>query len=185
MDTKIKKLLERNGVRYRLLVHRTVYTAFNAAETQHLKTGGVAKVVLVKLAKPLTLLLDGGEMPAAELLLVAVPAGKRVDLKKISRAVAERSLKAYKMTVKQNPKAKKPPVASVKLASEKDITARLKTKVGLLHPFGPLWNLPVLVDRGLTRNPKIVVSAGSYTESLELKTKDHLKLTPHLLGSFA
>lgn len=184
MDTKIKKLLERNKVRYQLLTHRTVYTAFNAAETQHLKTGGVAKVVFVKLARPLTVLLEDGGHPTVRLLLVAVPAGKRVDLKKTARVVMERSLKAHRLALKQDPKTKKPLPAGVRLANEQDITAELKTKVGLLHPFGSLWNIPVLVDRALAKNPKVVVSAGSYTESLELKTKDYLKLTPHLLGSF-
>jgi prolyl-tRNA editing enzyme YbaK/EbsC (Cys-tRNA(Pro) deacylase) len=116
--------------------------------------------------------------------LVAVPAGKRVDLKKIARAINDQATKNYKTLVKSNPKLKKPTVITTKLGNEKDITKKLKTKIGLLAPFGLLYDIPTLLDRKLSGNKKLIVSAGSYTESVSINTKEYIKLIDPILGSF-
>ena len=98
------------------------------------------------------------------LALVVVPAGKYVDLKSIKKAL----------------KAKK-----VSMAKEKDITKYIKTKVGLLHPFGVLYKIPTLLDRSLARAKKIIASAGSYTVSIEINLKAFEKLNNPIKGSFS
>lgn len=98
------------------------------------------------------------------LALVVVPAGKYVNLKAIKKAL----------------KAK-----TVEMAKEQDITKRLKSKIGLLHPFGNLYKLPTLLDRALARSKKIIASAGSYTESLEIAVKDFEKLVKPIKGVFS
>lgn len=98
------------------------------------------------------------------LALVVVPAGKYVDFKSIQKAV----------------KAKK-----IAMATEKDITKFLKTKVGLLHPFGNLYKIPTLLDRGLARSKKMIASAGSYTDSIEVAVKDFEKLVQPIKGVFS
>lgn len=95
--------------------------------------------------------------------LVVVPAQKYVDFGKVKKAL----------------KAKK-----VSMAKEADITRVLKTKIGLIHPFGNLFGLPVLLDKSLLLPKTIIASAGSYTESLELKPKDFEKAVQPLKGSF-
>src|SRR3989338_6248125 len=81
MDSKVKKLLETDKIKYKLLPHRKVYTAFTSAETQHMDTKQIVKVVLAKLSKPSVHLLKGGGPAVLDFVFVAVPAGKRVDLK--------------------------------------------------------------------------------------------------------
>jgi len=147
MDKKLKTFLDKNKIKYSLSEHKKVYTAFNEAETQHLKGKEVAKTVLVKTN-------DG-------FALVVVPAIKHVDFSKVKKAL----------------KAKK-----VSMAKESDITKVLKTKIGLIHPFG--YDLPVLVDNSLLKQKELVMSAGSYTESLEMKPKDFLKVVEAVKGSF-
>ena len=98
------------------------------------------------------------------LALVVIPAGKYVDLNKIKI-----SLKAKKIT----------------LASEKDIVKYLKTKVGLLHPFGNLYKIPTLLDKGVAKSKKLVAAAGSYTESVEIAIKDFEKLVEPIKGVFS
>jgi prolyl-tRNA editing enzyme YbaK/EbsC (Cys-tRNA(Pro) deacylase) len=71
------------------------------------------------------------------------------------------------------------------MASEKDITKYLKTKVGLLHPFGSEYNLQTLLDRGLARSKKMIASAGTFTDSVELSVKDFEKLVQPIKGLFA
>ena len=101
-----------------------------------------------------------------DFLLVVVPSGKYVDLKAVKKAV----------------QAKK-----VKMATEKDITKYLKTKVGLLHPFASLYKtkMETLLDKSLVKAKKMITSAGSYTVSIEINPKDFIKHTNPLKGSFS
>jgi prolyl-tRNA editing enzyme YbaK/EbsC (Cys-tRNA(Pro) deacylase) len=184
MDIKIKKLLEANKIKYKPLEHRKVYTAFNSAETQHVDSKQIVKVVLTKLSKPSLHMLKDGKPASLDFVFVAVPAGKRVDLKKVAKAINDHQSKSYKLLIKSQPKIKKPSQIKAKLASEKDIEKKMKTKVGLLHPFSQLFGYPILLDKKLAKNKKLIVSAGSYTESLEIATKDFLKLMEGQLGSF-
>lgn len=99
-----------------------------------------------------------------DLVLIVLPAGKYVDFSGIKKAL----------------KAKK-----ISIASEKDITKYLKTKVGLLHPFGSQYNIKTLLDKSMAKSKKIIASAGSYTHSVELAIKDFKKLIQPIKGSFS
>ena len=99
-----------------------------------------------------------------DFVLIVLPAGKYVDFSGIKKAL----------------KAKK-----VSMASEKDITKYLKTKVGLLHPFGSEYNLQTLLDKGMSRAKKMVASAGTYTDSVEIAIKDFEKLVKPIKGAFS
>ena len=97
-------------------------------------------------------------------VLIVLPAGKYVDFSGIKKAL----------------KAKK-----VSMATEKDITKYLKTKVGLLHPFGQVYKLQTLLDKSMAKAKKIIASAGSYTHSLEISPKDFEKLVKPIKGAFS
>lgn len=99
-----------------------------------------------------------------DFVLVVLPAGKYVNLAGIKKAL----------------KAKK-----VSFAKEKDITKYLKTKVGLLHPFGDLYKIKTVLDKNLAKAKKMVAAAGSYTESIEITIKDFEKLTQPIKGVFS
>ena len=150
MDMRLKKFLDSNKIKYTAHEHKKVYTAFNEAETQHLKAKEVAKTVLVKSDKSFA--------------LVVIPAQKYVDFGKVKKTL----------------KAKK-----VSMAKESDITKMLKTKVGLIHPFGNLYELPVMLDNSLAKGTKLITSAGSYTESIESKVSDFIKFVSPIKGNFS
>jgi len=150
MDKKLEKFLTENKIKFTLHEHKKVFTAHDEAQTQHIKTKEIAKVVLVRSDK--------------DFALVIVPAQKYVEFKKVKKAL----------------KAKK-----VSMAKESDITKILKTKVGLIHPFGNLYTLPVLLDNSLAKQKKLHASAGSYTESIELKVSDFIKSVMPTKGSFS
>ena len=97
-------------------------------------------------------------------VLIVLPAGKYIDFSGIKKAL----------------KAKK-----VSIASEKDITNYLKTKVGLIHPFGNLYKVQTLLDKSMAKGKKMFVSAGSYTESMEIGLKDFEKLVQPIKGVFS
>jgi Ala-tRNA(Pro) deacylase len=146
---RLLKLLEQNKIKYKAHEHKKVFTAFDATQTQHLKTSEVAKAVLLKGKK--------------NMYLAVLPAGSNCDFKTLSKLTEDK----------------------VSMAKEKDINTKLKTKVGLLPPFGSLFDLPVFLDKKLTKNKRINLPAGSYTESIELSLKDYIKLETPTLGNFS
>jgi Ala-tRNA(Pro) deacylase len=146
---QLEKLLKETKTNYKLLVHKKVFTAFDATQTQHLKATEVAKAVLVKGKKGL--------------YLAVLPADNNCDFKALSKLVQDK----------------------VTMAKEKDINKNLKTKVGLIAPFGSLYSIPVSLDKKLAKNKKINLPGGSYTESIELSVKDYLKLEQPMLGNFS
>lgn len=150
MLKSLEKLLKESKTKYKIIEHKVVYTAHDAAQTTKKKLGEIAKVVLIKADR--------------DLVLVIVPAGKYVDLKGIKKAL----------------KAKK-----IAMAKEKDITKYLKTKIGLLHPFGNLYKIKTALDKGVAKSKKIIASAGSYTESIEISLKDFIKLVEPIKGNFS
>jgi len=150
LSNQITKLLDSAKAKYKIIEHKVVYTAHDAAQTTKKKLSEIAKVVLVKADK--------------DLVLIVLPAGKYVDFSGIKKA-----LKAKKLSI----------------ASEKDITKHLKTKVGLLHPFGSQYNIKTLLDKGMSKTKKMIASAGSYTHSVEVSLKDFEKLVQPLKGTFS
>ncbi len=145
----VEKLLKQNKIKYEIVEHRKVFTAFDSAETQHLKTNEVAKAVLLKGKK--------------NFYLAVLPAGMNCDFKAISKLATDK----------------------LSMAKEKDITKNMNTKVGLIAPFGSLYQLPIYLDKKLVKNKKINIPAGSYTESIIMNVKDYQKLENPILGSFS
>jgi Ala-tRNA(Pro) deacylase len=95
--------------------------------------------------------------------IAVLPAGSNCDFKALSKLTADK----------------------VSMSKEKDITKNLKTKVGLIAPFGSLYKIPVFLDKKLTKNKKLNLPAGSYTESIEMTVKDYIKLESPTLGNFS
>src|SRR3954471_18611141 len=103
MNKNLEKLLKQNKVKYEVVEHRKVYTAFDSAETQDLKLTEVVKAVLLKGKK--------------NLYLAVLPAGNNCDFKALSKLTEDK----------------------VSMAKEKEIAAKLRTKIGLIAPFGSLY----------------------------------------------
>ncbi|HEX5430207.1 MAG TPA: YbaK/EbsC family protein [Patescibacteria group bacterium] len=150
MITKnLEKILKSNKIKYEIVEHRKVYTAFDAAETQDLKLTEVVKAVLLKGKKGL--------------YLAVLPAGNNCDFKSLGKLTGDR----------------------VSMAKEADIKNKLKTKIGLIAPFGSLYKLPVYIDKKLLKNKKLNIPAGSYTESVIMNTKDYVNLENPVQGNFS
>jgi Ala-tRNA(Pro) deacylase len=145
----LEKYLKASKVKFEVIKHRKVFTAFDSAETQHEKLSEVVKAVLLKGRK--------------NLYLAVLPAGNNCDFKALSKLAADK----------------------LSMAKEKDITQKLKTKIGLIPPFGSLFKLPVFIDKKLLKIKKINLPAGSYTESVIINLKDYLKLEKPVPGNFS
>mgnify|MGYP001566358283 CR=1 FL=1 len=84
----VKNYLEKSGTPYEEIVHKTVYTAFDAAQTLKKELKEIAKNLLVQADKTFA--------------LVIVPADRKIDLNKVKKALGAKkiSLSNEKIMVK-------------------------------------------------------------------------------------
>ncbi len=140
LPAKVKKYLDATGVDYEALVHKTVYTAYDAAQTLKKELKEIAKTILIEADKTHVLLV--------------LPADKKIDMEKLKKALG----------------AKK-----ISIPSEKVMIKVLKIQPGTLSSFGKLHNLEVVVDKAMLNAQKMVVSTGSFTDSVFMKVKDFIQ----------
>lgn len=155
LPVRLAKYLEKAGINHEILEHKTVYTAFDAAATMGKKLNEIAKSLLIKADK--------------DYYLVLLPADHNLDFKKIEKAISKQSGKTVK---------------SIKIPGEKIMTEVLKIKAGSLSAFGGLHKIPVIFDKGLEKAKSAVFSSGSFNHSVEMATKDFIKLENVVLGAF-
>jgi len=175
---KLINYLDKESVKYELIEHRTVFTAWDMAQTMHVKPQQIVKTLVVKLR---------GKVPA----LVLIPAHRNLDKKKFSNV-------AYNLTQKviKNPdsvpaewnypspdlKGKSYPV---EFAKEKWMKEKLMGKIGATPPFGRSLKLPVFMDKALLKEKELILNSGDYNTSIKMKAKDFDKLEQPLSGSFS
>ena len=147
---KIINFLDKHDIGYEILEHKTVYTAFDAAQTMGKKLSEIAKTLAVKVDK--------------KYVLVVVPASHKINFDKLKKL-----LKAKKITI----------------VKEVDIKNIFKVKPGTLLPFGVFHKIPVFIDKTLLKSKVVIVSAGSYTQSLKLKAKDLIEHGAETLTIFS
>ncbi len=151
ISKKVLNYLANLKVKAKPIVHKTVYTAYDAAATMKAKLNEIPKVLHVLADKK-------------RHIIVIVPASYQVDFAKLKTAL----------------KAKK-----VELASEKVMEKAFKVKAGALTAFGGLYkDAEVLVDKAFARAKHVIAGAGSYTDSLEMKTKDFMKASGGKMGVY-
>ncbi|MCM8797878.1 MAG: YbaK/EbsC family protein, partial [Candidatus Omnitrophica bacterium] len=97
-------------------------------------------------------------------LLAVLPATYLVDFTKLKRLA----------------KAKK-----ISLAREEDMCKLFPDiEPGAMPPLGPLFGLPVFVDKTLSEKSEIVFNAGTHMELLKIRYKDFEKINKPVVGSF-
>ena len=175
---KIIKFLEKGKVKYEILKHRTVYTAFDKAKT--LKRGPLAGGWRVgrspekMVGKTLILKTDG------KLAMVLIPANKNLDLQKFKKLA--KALPAACLPDRQGRQVKK-----IDFASERLIKNKFKgVKVGAIPPFGNLWGLRTFIDNFLMREKEIILNSGDYNFSIKISSNQLKKILPDaIFGNFS
>jgi Ala-tRNA(Pro) deacylase len=116
-------------------------------------TSEVAEVENVsgkEMAKVVMLIAD------ERLVMAVIPGDKMVDLEKAGEALE---------------------AGTVRLAEEEEFAASFPDcEPGAEPPFGALYDVPTLVDRGLD-SPRITFNAGTHTETITMALGDYLELT--------
>ncbi len=149
--------LKKNKIRFEIVPHKTVYTAYDLAATLGKKLDQVVKSLLLKVEFPKITKKKPGYY------IIALPASLQADFNRIRRELA---------------------ALKVELAPER-VMKKLGIEPGALPPLGSFHKLEMLVDKSLTRVREVLVRAGSLTESLRLNVKDWHRLEKPLVGLFA
>lgn len=152
----ITKHLESKKIKFEIVPHRTVFTAYDLAQTLGEKLDSIAKTLLLKVEFPKLTKKEPGYY------ILAVPASYQADFKKVKKV-----LKALK----------------VELAPEQ-VMKKLGIEPGTLTPFGSMHKVELLLDKSLGSVRDVLVRAGSHTESIRMKVKDLHKLEQPMVGSF-
>lgn len=160
LNKKLIKILEQSGHAYEVVKHRTVYTAYDVAQTMHIKLNQIAKSLLVKTNKP----LEQGKKPYA---IVVVPADKNIDLKKLAKLMSTKELR----------------ITKVDISKEGAMKSQFKVKPGTMSAFGSIYKIPVFVDKNLKGTA--VFSSGSFNESIKTKVADFIKVEDAQIGIFS
>jgi len=79
IPSKVKKYLDKHGVKYEELAHKTVYTAYDAANTLKKSLKEIAKTILIQADKTH--------------VLVVLPADRKIDMAKLKKALGAKSVK--------------------------------------------------------------------------------------------
>jgi len=79
IPVNVKKYLDKHGVDYEELAHKTVYTAYDAANTLKKSLKEIAKTILIEADKTH--------------VLVVLPADKKIDMAKLKKALGVKSVK--------------------------------------------------------------------------------------------
>jgi Ala-tRNA(Pro) deacylase len=101
-----------------------------------------------RIAKPVVVRVDG------ELALAVVAATQKVDVDELSRALGARE---------------------VALVPEAEFQQRFEPcEVGAEPPLG-LFGLPIYVDAGLVRTPRLVMRGGTHEDAIEVDTEEWMR----------
>lgn len=152
----IIKHLEKNKIKFEIVPHKKVFTAYDLSQTLGEKLQKIAKTLLLKIEFPKL----QNKKPGYYILMV--PASYQADFRKIKKA-----LKSTK----------------VELASER-IIKKLGILPGAIVPFASLHKIELLLDKSLLNLKELLVSAGTHTESIRMRVKDLHKLEKLQVGSF-
>lgn len=162
IPNKLLNYLNENKIKYEIIKHRIVYTAFDKAATLGLKPQQVAKTVIVS--------LDNKDH-----VLGLIPANKNLDKKKLLALINKQRQKTKLLNYKK-----------IDFVSEKWMKTNLKgIKLGATPPFGIIYKLPTFIDNALANQSKLVVNAGDYQNSLKIASAALFKLDKTIIkGGF-
>lgn len=157
---RLTNLLQKQRVSYNIIQHRKVYTTYDAAQTMKTDIKSIAKTILVK--------------TDARFAFVVIPGHRKLDIQKLKKII----------NTYQN-KMNEPKIRKIQIANEGQIRRNFTKTVGALAPFGSLYKIPTFVDNMLLRPRKIIINAGSFTESIELSPAAYRKTENVVSGSFS
>ncbi len=147
---------KKNKIKFEIVSHKKVYTAYDLAATLGEKLNTIAKTLLLKVEFPKVTKKKAGYY------VVAIPADMQADFARIKKELG---------------------ALKIELAPER-IMKKLGIEPGTLPPVGSIHKLEMLMDKSLSRVGRVLVRAGSLTESMRVRVKDLHAVEKPLVGIF-
>ncbi|MDI6778060.1 MAG: YbaK/EbsC family protein [Patescibacteria group bacterium] len=165
VSKKIFDYLKKKKYKFEIIEHKTTYTAFDTARTtqkqeKKVKPEEIVKALVVKADK--------------DYFLALVPAGKRLNKKKLLKA-------ANALKKKKKEKSYK----TLNLAKEAWMKKNILGRVGATPPFRELVKLDIYVDGVLAKQKSLYLGSGEYEYSIKVPASQYLKSEIPIKGSFS
>lgn len=158
ISKSLQRYLDKLEVNADAVTHKTVYTAYDLAQTTKVRLEAIAKTLLLKVEP-----YYGARK--SKYVIAVLPASHRLDLAKLKRVLQ---------------------VRRVFIPQERVMARLFRVPPGALTPFGPFHRqTPVVIDRALLKSKKVLVRSGRFTESLLLAAKDLVRAAEGTLAVFA
>lgn len=170
LPKKLLQLLEGKKAKYELVDHKKVFTAWDCAQTLHVKPSQVVKTLVLKLQ---------GKDP----VIVLLGADRNLDQKKFMN-IAHNWLRNPKSSAVHFDLQSKV-VSKISFADEAWMKKKVIGKVGATLPFGSLLKFPTFMDKALLKQKELILGTGSHEQSLKMKTSEFLKVEPVITGVFS
>ena len=155
---KFASFLEKSKIKTKLVAHKTVYTAFDLANTLKIKLNQIAKTVVVKVEPAIE---ENGVKHKH--ILAVLSAHQMLDLGKLKNILK---------------------VKKIDLDRENTMAKLFKIKPGAITPFAAFHKVPVVIDKGLTKAKEVLAGTGSFTDSVKVKVNDLVKAGGRIAGGF-
>jgi Ala-tRNA(Pro) deacylase len=134
----VTEFLEREGIPYEVVEHERTQTAAAEARAAGVPAADVAKTIVLR--------------DEQGLRLAVIPASERLDMRKLKRALASRS---------------------VRLVTEREMANELdEFEVGAVPPFGSMFDALELVDERLLEHDRILCSGGDHEHAVLVDPRD-------------
>ena len=140
------------------MAHKTVYTAFDLANTLKIKLNQIAKTVVVKVDPAIE---ENGVKHKH--ILAVLSAHQMLDLGKLKKILK---------------------VKKIDLDRENMMAKLFKIKPGAITPFSAFHKVPVVIDKSLLKVKELLASSGSFTDSVKIKARDLVKAGGKAISAF-
>ena len=155
---KFASFLEKANIKTKPVAHKTVYTAFDLANTLKIKLNQIAKTVVVKVEPAVE---ENGVKHKH--ILAVLSAHQMLDLGKLKKILK---------------------VKKIDLDRENTMAKLFKIKPGAITPFAAFHKVPVVIDKSLLKVKEFLAGSGSFTDSIKVKVNDLVKAGGKIAGVF-
>ena len=169
---KLLNYLQQKKAKYEVREHKTVFTAWDLAQTLHKKPKEIMKTVVVKL---------NGKEPVLVLLTADQLLDKKKFLKRVKAWITAPRAPEAAVALKEKLHGK---ARSLVFAEERWLREKVLGKPGATPPFGEVVKMPVFADRQAMAPKMLLLNSGSYENSLSISNVEFKKLVQVVEGRF-
>jgi len=155
---KFAAFLKKSNIKTKSVTHKTVYTAFDLANTLKIKLNQIAKTLVVKVEPAIE---ENGVKHKH--ILAVLSAHQMLDLGKLKKILK---------------------VKKIDLDRENTMAKLFKIKPGAITPFAAFHKVPVMIDKTLLKSKEVLAGTGSFADSVKVKAADLVQAGGKIIGVF-